>query len=252
MKTFTRVFGIGEQVEWRRPGNMFRIISATYPVTVELIQGGSVLDEKAESVDTGFWTIPAGGFEGIRITSAQAQTVVFAISSRESGYDKVFGSVQVTNPEPGADRSIASASYMCGTPLAASPGNYSQHELWNPAGSGKILIVRKVVAACTAAGSVQLGRANTLGAATATNWKNSKNGASSWSASTIYQIAQSAASIINDGLLLSAVVAANAPRVLLDGKDDPIIVPAGKGLCVVGGTLNFDCGAEFHFDERAE
>lgn len=251
MKTFSRVFGIGEQVEWRRPGNMFRIISATYPVTVELIQGGSVLDEKAESVDTGFWTIPAGGFEGIRITSAQAQTVVFAISSRESGYDKVFGSVQVTNPEPGTDRSIASNSYMCGSTLAASPGNYSQHELWNPAGSGKIIIVRKVVASSTVTGSVQMGRANTLGAATVVNWKNSKNGASAFSASTLYQVTQAAASIINDGLLLSAHVLASSARVLLQPDDDPIIVPAGKGLCVLGGVINQDCGVEFHFDERA-
>ena len=80
-------------------GKYFRLLAAGYPVNITFYrQGASIYD--AHDVDAGFYTVPDGGFDRVRIDYAGTQTVKVGISNGQGGYDTststVVGTVATT------------------------------------------------------------------------------------------------------------------------------------------------------------
>lgn len=64
--------------------------------------------------------------------------------------DRISGTVSVV--DDAKSRTLANAAYLADIGIAGSAGNYMYAELWNPAGSGKNLIVESVYCSSTTAG----------------------------------------------------------------------------------------------------
>lgn len=73
-----------------------RLLSTTAPVDARFYRNGQKFAE-ALQVEAGMWTSPREGFDEVRITTASGQTVKFGVSDGQSGYDRTFGTVSVSN-----------------------------------------------------------------------------------------------------------------------------------------------------------
>lgn len=87
MQQISQAIGAGGSWRLQTGGDYFRILSSPDPVDVVFygISGAEVA--RATQMDEGFYLRPAGGFAGVLITSATAQTVKIMILQGDGGYD---------------------------------------------------------------------------------------------------------------------------------------------------------------------
>ncbi|WP_028451235.1 hypothetical protein [Chitinilyticum aquatile] len=95
MRTIKASILAGESVNYHIAGKYFRILELAYPVDVKIYQLGRVVEE-AQGIESGFYTLPEGGFDRVEIVSASTQNVKIAITSGGGGYDRAVGSISVT------------------------------------------------------------------------------------------------------------------------------------------------------------
>lgn len=84
--------GVTHQQGWT--GRLFRLMSTTAACNVRMMKGGRIVYE-ARGVQAGFWCEPEGGFDGVDIDSATAQTVTIAYTDGRGGYDRSAGVVEI-------------------------------------------------------------------------------------------------------------------------------------------------------------
>jgi hypothetical protein len=144
MQTYEQTIPAGGVWSLHAAGRFFRIIEASNgPVDVLFFRNG-IASGAANAVGAGYWTRPADLFSRIEITSASAQRVKIAIADGDGGYD-VVGVTGVVN--------VADATYnkvidnRCFTskvgPVMAATSKSSIYELWNHAGSGRLIVIKR-------------------------------------------------------------------------------------------------------------
>lgn len=101
-------FGLGQIKPYLVRGDFLRLESAS-PVDVDFYRGGKLLAENLRSASSGYWAMPEGGFDEVRVTSPTAQTVVLDIYQGRVGADRVAGSVSVSAFPSGAHAPAAKA-----------------------------------------------------------------------------------------------------------------------------------------------
>jgi hypothetical protein len=134
------------------PSSFFQVMHATDDLDIDFLQSGSRIG-RAEGVGQGFRLGPLGsGFHQVDLYSATAQTVKLCFSSGSAPVDlsqvvEVSGTVSTVNGEMARvldGRAFSSYAYQAGI-----AGEFSAVQLWNPAGSGKNLIVTGIFADST-------------------------------------------------------------------------------------------------------
>lgn len=94
MRTIPRVLAAGVVDTYPVYGRYFRLMTTVGAVNVDLLRAGAVVYE-AVNVQAGFYAIPEGGFDAIRILSGTLQTIQIAVTNGNGGYDRSTGDVNI-------------------------------------------------------------------------------------------------------------------------------------------------------------
>lgn len=134
------LWAAGETKTFTINGEYLEILEAQYPCDVMLMdKSGSQLSTMRSS-EASFFSRPKEGFQTVQITSAQAQAIRIFIGSGDAGTRRISSTVQVIDGARARSDSGAAngAAFAMASPGAA---NWGVCQLWNPAGSGRRLVV---------------------------------------------------------------------------------------------------------------
>jgi len=242
-------FAAGIAKTYQVVGNFFRLKKATgaagETVDVTFRRGGGTLNVDLTKSDPGDYAFVPEGFDSITVVSTVNQELTMQIARGQVGSNAVLGTVSVI--EGGKSRSLAGAAFSASNSSAALAGNYSHVQLWNPAGTGKRLIVTEVLLATAVAGSLSLRRHNvalaTLSGAVPMNKR--------LDAAPVASVAQlrdeqNAAQL---GTFAGSVMAAGIASFLWKFSE-PYSVEPGFGLQAVGSAVNEIVRANFQWFEE--
>lgn len=109
MHQFSQAIEAGKTWQLQSGGDYFRLVSCPSPVDVKFYKGGAEV-ASATQMDTGFYLKPAGGFNRVDITSADAQTVKIMILDGDGGYDRF--NVDITSALQAIAVNISGAASM--------------------------------------------------------------------------------------------------------------------------------------------
>ena len=77
-------------------GKYFRLLSTVNPVDVSFYRGASKVDV-ALQMEAGFWAEFDSTFDAVEITTGAAESVKFIVGNTRAGYDRMAGTVSVSN-----------------------------------------------------------------------------------------------------------------------------------------------------------
>jgi hypothetical protein len=108
VRTYTAVFAGASTQRLHIPGRLIEIMTSSAPIDIgfigQLDDGPGPLDAKAVGLPAGVRMRPRGGFEGIDLTSASAQTVVLLIGNGDGQFNprglSIAGGSSVTDQTP--------------------------------------------------------------------------------------------------------------------------------------------------------
>lgn len=241
MQLLTVVLAANTPVNFYKQGNFFRLHTAAYPVDVVLT--GASQRYEYTGMEAGISDEPDGGFQRIELVSSLAQTIKIIVGQGSLSVDQITGSVQVINGE--LTRVLTGNAYMDFAQQAAVAGQLSHAQLWNPAGSGKNLILSKLSVLPTAVGSVAFGRTNVAHGTLIGNGSSKLLGGAAGTGQL--RTTTSAASLLtimgNFGI---GVATTHAEFPLTE----PVIIPPGWGFGFSFGVVNVQITATFQWFEQ--
>jgi hypothetical protein len=222
-------------------GSFFKMVTGTGKVRVTT--------DKGESIDLlpgqGVWGVDFNWLSVKDRTGANNAGTILA-GSFDYRDDRISGTVDVL--DGGKARTLANMAFIGGASCPNGASVYAKTQLWNPAGSGKRLIVSSITVMATVSAGLIQARSSTakLSVTEATPAPNSKllGGAPSLVAVMCHE--QNAA--LTDPLLSGATVNVNVPYTMQ--FKEPVIVTPGTGL-TVNGTINQDLVAYYEYIEEA-
>lgn len=157
---------------------------------------------------------------------------------------RIAGTVDVI--DGGKARTLGNQAFMGTSYQGAVAAQYPHVQLWNPAGSGKQLIVGAFAAASATAGGWQLRSAvaalTTLGAA-----PGSKNVGGAGGVGQVRMVTNAAA----QGLTIMMQGYLQASTLYEKKLNEPIVLAPGAGINVLANALNVDITANFEFFEES-
>lgn len=181
-------------------------------------------------------------FTNLQITNAGAvATIIGSLLIADGGFfdNRVTGSVEVI--DGGKNRTLAQVAFIGQYSLAPGAGLRAVVTLWNPAASGKNLIVNQVSCNCAAADSMSV-------ASTQTQQTIIANG-------TAKKLGAPGAAGQIQGAAVAAATTIATLGSLQNGQiyrfTEPVIVPPGWGIVVSSSILQSPAGASFEWYEEA-
>jgi hypothetical protein len=254
IETLSMVLAANESREVDVSGEYFELRAAVYEVAfVELLdRSGGVRAKVSQPLESDY--VRPGLFEKVRITNgATAQTVKFvygtgdAGSRRNSGNVTVQGTVGVSGTvsvvDGGKARTLANQVFGYRAFIgAAGAGIYNYGQIWNPAASGKRLVVKSLM--CSGAGAtVMIGNA-VIGAANGTV-KSKLSGGAAPSAESY--LAQTAGAVAGATSQVDSI-----PNGVPNVQQEPIVIKPGYGLIIGGDVANVPVTLTAHFIEEPD
>lgn len=94
MKTISITFTAGQSIPFELLGNYFHLLETTAGVDVSFMRDGAEIS-KAQNMEFGFFAKPEGGFTGLMLSSAAAQSIKIAVGMGDGGYNRTTGSVSI-------------------------------------------------------------------------------------------------------------------------------------------------------------
>lgn len=225
MKTLTLKLKAGERNNIMSPGSFLYLVESTAAVDFEIDSG-----KYLSGMLAGTWAEP-GDFSRIGLTSAVDQTIKLLVSNGRAGVFRVSGEVSVIDGS--ASRVKEARSFWTTGSSTASAGQYPHVQLWNPAASGKNVIITSLALDALATGqSITLGFSSvaltTIGGAA----KSKLQGA----ADSVAELRnQSIASVTVPVIHTAFSILANDTKLI--PLLDPIIVKPGFGYSAAGNTV---------------
>lgn len=137
----SQALAAGESWRLNIAGDFFRLSEAAYPVSVSLLKGQRIVGTMRNMLAGDY--VRDIAFDGVIIDNgALAQSVSAQIAGGGAGSDRVLGEVSVVSGE--RFRTMAGASFWQSKSLTAAAGNLPHIQLWNPAGSGKRVVIEDI------------------------------------------------------------------------------------------------------------
>lgn len=210
-----------------------RVIAAMWPLTV-------IFYRRGHAVGSATGVLAGDYFRGTEfdafevLNGANAQAVVIGVSSGAAGSDRITGSVEVI--DGGRSRALAHMAFWAKTAAAGVAAQYAHCQLWNPAGSGRNLMIKKLAAYTLAGAYLECGFGF-----------HGVQEANAFAAQPLSKFGGSAASVAsaryenNAGILLTQ----NIGSLILRSQtmeqyefSEPFVVPPGKGFVLHAGVAN--------------
>lgn len=215
--------------QWQISGNYFKLLSAQYPVTVELFYlGQKVLS--APLMEAGFYQSIL--YDRVEVTTPLSEEISFLVAPSKGGSDRLAGEVAIVDGEKA--RTIAGVTFFTPAVQGAVAGELSSIQLYNPVGSGKRIVIESMAFASPTAGGIYFGLVN---AACTGLYQNSKSklsdGADGAGEGRIQTSVGGLAGTDRFGLLS---VVANVPDKVSMRK--PVVLTEGWGMFAEHGAAN--------------
>ncbi len=131
-------FVAGETKTFMVQGEYLEILDAMYAVDVFMMDRSGAQLSTMRNAEASFFSRP-GNYEVVQVYSANAQTIRLFIGSGDAGTRRISSTVQVV--DGGKARTVSGAAFQGSVTCVGVAASYSHTQLWNPAGSGKNLIV---------------------------------------------------------------------------------------------------------------
>lgn len=252
IQIFTLTLAANESREVAVRGEYFELRNALFPIAlVELLDRSGGVIARLENPEQSDYVKP-GTYETVRITNgATAQTIRHfygsgdAGSRRTSGLVRIDGASDVSVIDGGKNRTLAGVAFLAYSNAGGTAGNVPHQQLWNPTGSGKNLIVGRVMLSSGTAQAVRLASHNaalpTLGAVPTSKRLTGAAGIAQARVLTTSAVALGT-------LMYNTALLANTP--LIVSFTEPIVVPPGCGLLSVGSAAGADCPTNFEYFEE--
>lgn len=135
-------------------GSYLRLSACQWPCTVLLYKQGRIIGQMANMLAGDY--VEGVDFDAVSVLNGStAQTIDIQISGGGAGSNRVLGEVSVINGE--IQRVKAGGAFIGYAAASAVPGQMSHNQLWNPAGSGKNLILTKISVLPSTSAAIGLG-----------------------------------------------------------------------------------------------
>lgn len=134
-------FFAGEVKTFLMQGEYVEILEADYPIDVAMMDRSGAQLSTMRNAEASYFSRP-GKYEVIQVTSSEAQTVRLFVGSGDAGTRRTSGDVSVIDGEK--SRAMAGGAFVGSANTTALANQYPFCQLWNPANSGKNLVVNKV------------------------------------------------------------------------------------------------------------
>lgn len=210
-------------------GHFVKYKSGTGAIRVRMTTGGYVDLLPGQGV----WNVQFSSLTVVDRTGADNTGIILA-GAFDFRDDRITGTVDVV--DGGRTRTLAGQAFMSWANLGAgTAGQNSVHQLWNPANSGKNIVIEQIQISSTAGGFAgvafwNLAIAN-LVAANGGSGTSKKNGIGVSAGQR--RTEQTAVLPYTPNLLSTAL----APGVNFDRKfNEPVLLTPGMGLCVFHGS----------------
>ncbi|MEW6258035.1 MAG: hypothetical protein AB1592_18940 [Pseudomonadota bacterium] len=239
----TQVLTAGEQWVIGIVGDSVRVSASSYPVTVALYSGGREIG-RMSGMEAGDYARGVK-FDQVRIISADAQSVTVQVAGGGVGSDRVTGEVSVI--DGAGARTKAGVAFFAGASAGAAAGFYSGVQLWNPAGSGKRIVVSRIFAGTAAGPSLMHVRSMTSALSVLDSSPSNKliGGAAS-----VSQVRKSSSEATIPGDLVMLFSMASSQKEAVELKE-PVVLGDGFGLSVFVNAVNVTVTAAFELIEEA-
>jgi len=142
----------GETKTFHINGERLEILDAQYALDVYLMDKSGAQLSIMKKSEASFFSQPKEGFNSLQIYSAQAQYIRFFVGSGDAGTRRISSTVSVV--DGGRARVNAGVAYAAGIDVTAVAAKQSCVQLWNPAGSGKRLVLGQLAVISSSASSV--------------------------------------------------------------------------------------------------
>ena len=177
----------------------------------------------------------SGPFSRLYLSNNKGQAPIIGHIVLEAGEffdNRVTGTVDIV--DGGKNRTLAGQTFVMAASNGPAAGQYGVQELWNPAGSGKNVIVEQIQVSSAAASNILCGWTGTrVGAGAAGILSKKAGGANSSAAATFLSLAALPGTF---NYLTTCNVQANG-TILLPFKE-PIVIPPGFGLIIANSTAS--------------
>lgn len=255
IQIFTLALAANEVREVSVTGEYFELRNALFPIAlIELLDRNGAILSRLENPEQSDFVKP-GNFQTVRITNgATAQTVKHfygtgdAGSRRTSGLVRIDGSSDVSVIDGEKSRSLLGGAYEGAPGILAAAAVFPRAQLWNPAGSGKNLIVTDVAITTGVASGFTLYAKNTALATLVAGQTASKKLGAAVSL-TEARVENAAASDVPAFGRLAVLTTAAGVVIQLRPKA-PYVVPPGFGLSLEGSTQNVTLNSVFDWFEE--
>ncbi|MGZ3319657.1 MAG: hypothetical protein ACXU9C_01610 [Xanthobacteraceae bacterium] len=159
--------------------------------------------------------------------------------------DRISGSVEVI--DGGRSRTLANQAFEGSTYAPVVAGKYATVQLWNPAGSGKRLVLKRVTGSCNTSAPVGIKLTQTQMATLDGNTPSKLAGGAQSTAQLRYD---SVAALPTEKAFAGIGVTAgvSVDRVY----QEPILILPGWGLMLWSNGLGYDCVGAFEFYEELQ
>lgn len=219
-------------------GRFFKYKSGTGAIRVKATKGGFIDLLPGQGV----WNVDFSQLV-IQDRSGQANAGVMLAGEFDFHDDRIVGTVDVV--DGGRSRTMAGMAFMSWNDINPSAGNISAHQIWNPVGSGKSVIIEQIQFSSLTAGFFGVGISDSALPVDAGYASCKKSGASKSLANKRMgnlPVMNSVAS------LFSCYVEAGKT---MDRKfNEPVLLLPGYGLSIFTGSQNVELAASFEWFEE--
>lgn len=253
-------FTLNVPIPYNIPGNFFYVDSVPAgSITVKFFRNGRQLPEDLSAVIAGWYAAPDGGFSDFEVTSTLTQVIAFYVAKGRVGSNVFSGNVTVLDQLQSVSGSYRNQdadvpnnrAFFRGDLQLAVAAQYPHVQLFNPAASGKVVLVDQIDAwVSLPALSCRIGAFNTALATLIGTGFNLNQGAAA-----AVGVLRRESNVAQLGTLWGyfdiSTGVTGGYHMHKPGRplSRPILLDAGEGLVVVGDAVNMQLLAGFWWRE---
>lgn len=242
MQNFRFTIAALETKRFELAGRYLEIIESQGPVTINLSDKDGGRGDAAANVRSG--TFMASPFTGIEVFSATAQTVELFITETSGGTRRQPGTVNVVDGERDKVQQGVCFSGVADVPGAAGSGRV---QVWNPAGSGRLVFVTAVTLGSSVADSWGLWTTTSQLGTAAPNAPQNHDSSGAGPVAALLRTDNTGVALAGVKTYRAGYVQASADRVVVLPR--PLLLRPGVGAVAYLNNVAASLRASFEFEE---
>lgn len=238
----TQTLSAGQVWRLTIAADFFRIAAAAWPVKVRILKAGRILGEM-DGWQAGDYVRDVD-FDAVEVEAGSiAQTVTVQIAGGGVGSDRVIGEVHVIDGSSSTSR--AGKAFYGELSKTSAAGMFPVVEFWNPAASGKVQVITKIMVSSSVSGNMNVRSGGTKRQTSSSNCRSK----------VIYEVGSvlergpyETATLPGDDYMIVTPVSAGA--LWMWELKEPLILSEGRTIWFSSAALASTIGAVIEFTEE--